>query len=162
MRVFVLLASAAILGLGLSGCESVDHGGYRVTVESPPSAPPPSVVVHEHHGPPPHAPAHGYRHKHRHHGHDVELVYDTGVRCYAVVGYRDHYYNDGFYFRIGSDGWQISASIGGDARWEYAPDRQVPSGLKTKYKDHPGNKGKGKGKNKQKFSSADHWGKFGA
>jgi hypothetical protein len=151
----------------LPACQSLDHRGYRVTVESPPSPPP--VVVHEHHGPPPHAPAHGYRHKHHHHGHDYELVYDSGVGCYAVVGYRDYYYSDGFFFRIGSDGWMISASIGDDARWDYCPDGRVPGGLKHKHagKGHGHGNGKdkgnghGKGKGKQKFSSAVQWGKYG-
>lgn len=152
--------------LGLSACETWDKRGYRVTVESPP-APPPTVIVHDHHGPPPHAPAHGYRHKHRHHGHDYELVYDTGVGCYAVAGYRDTFYNDGFYFQFGSNGWVVSASFGSDAKWDRCDDARLPGGLKTKYagKSQGGgkgkDKGKGNGKGKQKFSSADHWGKYG-
>lgn len=162
MRIGSFWVLAALLAVALPACESVDHRGYRVTVESPPAPPPRPVVVHEHHGPPPHAPAHGYRHKHQDHGHDYELVYDSGVGCYSVVGYRDYYFNDGFYFRFGSDGWQISASIGDNARWDYAPERRVPSGLKVKYKDKGNDHGKGKGKEKgrKKFSSAEHWGKY--
>jgi hypothetical protein len=140
-------------------------------VESPP-APPPVIVVddHHHHGPPPHAPAHGYRHKNKHHGHDYELVYDSGFGCYAVAGYRDSYYKDGFYFRFGSDGWMVSASFGDDADWNACSDSRLPGGLKSKYahkspgngKDKDKGKGIGNGKGKQKFSSADHWGKYGS
>lgn len=165
MRTSILVGAATLIVLTLSACETVNHRGYRVTVESPATPPPPVVVVQERRGPPPHAPAHGYRHKHHDHGHDIDLVFDAGVGCYAVVGYRDYYYNDGFYFRIGSDGWQISASFGDSARWEPCPDRRLPGGLKVKYKDHPSHgkgKGPGKGKGNKKFSAADHWGKFGA
>lgn len=166
MRSVLVLFCLAVVVVGLPACETWDKPGYRVTVESPP-APPPTVVVHDHHGPPPHAPAHGYRHKHRHQGHDYELVYDAGAGCYAVAGYRDSFYNDGFYFRFGSDGWMVSATFGDDARWERCTDNRVPGGLKSKYagKSNGGgkgkDKGKGNGKGKQKFSSADHWGKFG-
>jgi hypothetical protein len=177
MRSFWLIVCATVLTLGLSACGSTGHGGYRVTVESPPAPPSRTVIVQERPGPPPHAPAHGYRHKYHDHGHDYELVFDSGVGCYTVVGYRDVYFNDGAYFRFGSDGWQVSASFGESTRWEYVAESRVPGGLKVKYKDkgHSGGgkgrgegkgksegKGKGEGKGKQKFSSADHWGKYGS
>ncbi len=170
MRSFWILLCALVVVAGLPACESNGNGGYRVTVESPPSHPHGwSNDSRDRRGPPPHAPAHGYRHKHHDHGHDYDLVYDSGVRCYSVAGYRDVYYNDGAYFRFGKDGWQVSASFGDDARWDYCPESRLPGGLKVKYKDkgHDGKgegkgKGQGKGKNKQKYSSADHWGKYGS
>ena len=48
-------------------------------------------------GPPPHAPAHGYRHKHQH---GVELVYSSELGVYVVVGFPNHYFSEGHYFRL--------------------------------------------------------------
>jgi len=104
------------------------------------------VVVHEEdrNGPPPHAPAHGYRHKHG--GDDVVLVYDKHLDVYVVTGYRDCYYSAGQYFRFvdGSWEWSVSVSTG----WKMVADyREVPSSLCSKHgkgKSH-GNKNKGKG-----------------
>ncbi len=145
MRILGLFLAAFAAILIFTGCES--NGGYRVTVESP--APPPGTVVvqedHHHHGPPPHAPAHGYRHKHQD---GCDLVYDRMTGCYTVAGWSDYYFNDGFFFRFASDGWQISAHIGSDAQWDRCDEGRVPGGLKSKYqaKEHgKGNKG-GKGK----------------
>ena len=144
MRILGLFLAAFAAILIFTGCES--NGGYRVTVETPP---PRTVVVHEevhHPGPPPHAPAHGYRARHED-GYD--LVFDRGIGCYIVVGYTDYYYNDGFFFRFSSDGWQISAHVGGtQARWEHADESRVPEPLVVKYKEKghgQGNQG-GKGK----------------
>lgn len=81
-------------------------------------------------GPPPHAPAHGYRHKHRNDG--VVLVYDSGIAVYAVSGYRDCYFNDGMYFRFSGGTWEMSARISGP--WKVTVVDNVPSGLKVKYK----------------------------
>ena len=47
-------------------------------------------------GPPPHAPAHGYRHKHEH---GVELVFDSQLGVYVVVGWKDHFFSAGRYYR---------------------------------------------------------------
>ncbi len=94
-------------------------------------------------GPPPHAPAHGYRHKHARDG--VTLTYDTGIAVYIVSGYKDCYFDDGFYFRYSSGSWEMSARIGGP--WKVAViDRDVPSGLKVKYAGHKGKSGKSKSK----------------
>ncbi len=175
MRTLGLFLAAFAAILIFTGCEST--GGYRVTLESPPP-PPRTVVIHEEvhrHGPPPHAPAHGYRHKHQG-GYD--LVFDRNTGCYTVVGYRDYYYSDGLFFRFGGDGWQVSARVGGtDARWEHADEYRLPGGLRTKYKenrrdrgdDDDENRGKGKGRG-NKRSSLDaplvepiieaRWGKY--
>ncbi len=88
-------------------------------------------------GPPPHAPAHGYRHKY--HNHD--LIYDSGLRAYIVVGFPDYYFDNGFYFRYREGDWEMSGRIDDDHGWKHADDRYVPSKLKSskhkksKYRD---------------------------
>ena len=102
------------------------------------------VVVNDRKGPPPHAPAHGYRHKHNRDG--VVLVYDTGIAVYVVSGYKNCWYNDGVYFRLSGSTWEMSARLGGP--WKVAVvDRDVPVKLKSKYavaKSKPAKKGKSK------------------
>jgi hypothetical protein len=154
MRILGLFLAAFAAILIFTGCES--NGGYHVAVgTTPPPPPPPVVVVHEDHhkhGPPPHAPAHGYRAKHD----NCDMVYDGQLGVYTVVGYRDYYYNDGFFFRFGGDGWQLSAHIGGSGeRWEACAPARVPKALVVKYdggghgkggKEKGHGKGHGKGK----------------
>lgn len=102
------------------------------------------VVVNDRKGPPPHAPAHGYRHKHNRD--NVVLVYDSGVAVYAVSGYKNYWFNEGFYFRLSGGTWEMSARIGGP--WKVAVvDRDVPVKLKSKYavaKSKPAKKSKSK------------------
>lgn len=129
LRIFpACLMALAGLSILFTGCLPHTHGGGP-------------------HGPPPHAPAHGYRY----HYDGVELVYDSGLGVYAVVGYPDYYFYDGYYFRVYDGRWQMSGSLERD--WNEAPGRNVPPGLakkkgkgreKGKHDDHPG-KGKGKG-----------------
>ena len=83
---------------------------------------------HDHgYGPPPHAPAHGYRAKY--HGHD--LVYDSHLGVYVIVGLTDYYYRDGYYYRHSDDGWYYSKDL--DRDWGRYDDRQLPPGLAKKY-----------------------------
>ncbi len=94
---------------------------------------------HEHvyvQGPPPHAPAHGYRHKHHEHG--VELVYDSGLGVYVVVELADHFYFKGHYYRHGETHWEIGVHVEGP--WEVVAEKSLPKGLRSK------KKGKGKPK----------------
>ncbi|OGT71260.1 MAG: hypothetical protein A2W76_05380 [Gammaproteobacteria bacterium RIFCSPLOWO2_12_47_11] len=91
---------------------------------------------HQGYGPPPHAPAHGYRAKY----HDHDLVYDSHLGVYLVIGLQDHYYRDGYYYRYARDGWYHSRYI--DRDWGRYDDRKLPPGLAKKY----GGNGKGKGK----------------
>lgn len=130
------LAAAALLGfaLALGACT---HAGVVVGDDHPPV-----VTSDRGHGPPPHAPAHGYRRKHpdAHHG-DVELVFDSGLGVYVVVGFPSHYWLDGTYYRERSGSFEISASI--DGPW--TASRSVPPGLAGKAKGKPQAKGKGKG-----------------
>jgi len=96
-------------------------------------------------GPPPHAPAHGYRHKHQTDG--VELVFDSGRGVYLVVGFPGCYFLDDAYYRRAGQQWQMAFSIGGV--WKSVAQDKVPPGLRREGEepdessaDHPG-KGKG-------------------
>lgn len=130
----VIIVSVAIATATL-GCSS------RTVVHTKRN--PEVVVVKETKGgPPPHAPAHGYRQKH---GRDnVVLQYDSGLAVYVVSGYRDCYFNDGVYFRLSSSTWEVSARI--DGPWKVAVvDRDLPDGLKKKYKSKYKTQGKKSG-----------------
>lgn len=89
-------------------------------------------------GPPPHAPAHGYRHKHQEHG--VELVYDSGLGVYVVVELPNHFYFEGRYYRHGESQWEIGVHV--DGPWEVVVEDSLPKGLRGKKKG----KGKAKGR----------------
>lgn len=75
-------------------------------------------------GPPPHAPAHGYRHKH--HGGE-ELVYKSDIGVYVVVGYPDHYFNKDRYYRLNNASWEVSLSLEG--KWKPVSKKKLPKGL---------------------------------
>ena len=99
------------------------------------------------HGPPPHAPAHGYRHKHQ----GVELVYDSGRGVYVAVEFPLHFYLKGSFYRFHDSEWEISANIKGP--WKVIAEEELPPGLqakekgKGKSKEHPG---RGRGTQKKK------------
>ncbi len=101
---------------------------------------PPTAPRAERPGPPPHAPAHGYRQKHHAHGGDIELVFDSGLGVYVVVGMPGHYWHDYHYYRSVDGVWQASLSL--DGGWSTAPSRKLPPGLAKK---HRGPKGKSRG-----------------
>ena len=86
----------------------------------------PGATGKQGHGPPPHAPAHGYRHKHQD---GVELVFDSGRGVYVVVDIPNHYYIDGRYYRLRADQWQVSAHF--DGPWGVVAEVSLPVGLKT-------------------------------
>jgi hypothetical protein len=79
-------------------------------------------------GPPSHAPAHGYRYKHQ--GHD--LVYDSGLGAYVVVGMTGVYFYDGIYYRYTRDHWYYTRDLGKNWRLNRG-DRGLPPGLAKKY-----------------------------
>lgn len=114
LRLFLAIALATGLGFPLAGCIAVDapHG------------------YHRHGGPPPHAPAHGYRRNHQ--GHD--LVFDSHLGVYVVVGVADMWFLDGSYYRIRADHWELSASLGGP--WRVAAVGAVPGRLYAKRHPH--------------------------
>ncbi len=97
------------------------------------------------HGPPPHAPAHGYRHKHQ----GVELVYDSGRGVYVVVDFPLHFNFKGQYYRYHEPHWE--AGVHFDGPWESVSEEALPRGLrakeKGKSKEHPG-RGRGLEKNR--------------
>ncbi len=104
-----------------------------------------------HHGPPPHAPAHGYRHKHQHHGQDLEFVFDSSMGVYIVVGMPNRFYWNGYYLRIDGDQWYASVKL--DSDWEPRGDDSLPPGMK-KHKNHPKAK---HGKSKKSRPAKGHW-----
>jgi hypothetical protein len=105
---------------------------------------PPSVVFAS---PPPHAPAHGYRAKHPQE--NVDLVFDSGLGVYAVVGQPDCWWIDGVYYRWREGSFVTGVSVAGP--WVAVTVDRVPTGLrsyKVKVKEVPPGKLKGKGKGK--------------
>jgi hypothetical protein len=93
-----------------------------------PSQPAPEIAVQQAGGPPPHAPAHGYRRKHASARHEVELVFDSGLGVYVVVGFPGVYFHADHYFRYFGTSWQVS--IRPDAEWSVAVQDDVPPGLR--------------------------------
>ncbi|MCX4189573.1 hypothetical protein [Methylophaga sp. OBS3] len=89
-------------------------------------------------GPPPHAPAHGYRHKHYNH----DLEFDSRLGVYAVIGRPDYYYWDSRYYRYYDGYWQFAADL--DGRW-YRDDGHVPRQLYRSYGGNDNHQGRGKG-----------------
>jgi hypothetical protein len=112
-RRVLAIALATSLGFPLAGCLVLD-------------------VPHGYHsgGPPPHAPAHGYRRHHQ--GHD--LVFDSDLGVYAVVGLSNVWFLNGSYFRISGDQWEMSVGTGGP--WRVAAVSAVPGRLYAKRHPH--------------------------
>ena len=96
-------------------------------------------------GPPVHAPAHGYRRKHVH---GMELVFDSGRGVYVVVGLTDHYYHDGYFYRLRGGLWEMSLKP--DCDWKLVSESSLPAGLRFKVKANGKDNGKAKGKAKHK------------
>jgi len=99
-----------------------------------------SVEHAKKHGPPPHAPAHGYRHKH---GNTV-LVFDSAREVYVVKGHSDHYFHNKHYYRSTKSGWEFTTHL--DGPWKPASSKKLPKGLRKSVQVE---KGKGKGKKKK-------------
>lgn len=123
-RIFVRNGLLAVAGLGLAGCYHYE-GPY----------------ARRGHGPPPHAPAHGYRHKHRVSG--VDLVFDSGLGVYVVVGVPYHYYYRDRFYRFRDGRWYFATRYGGP--WHVAEGRSVPPGLRKKARGWKGGKGRKNG-----------------
>ena len=140
--IVILLLSFALF----SGCAGIDTIVY---------IPADDHVKKKHHkiGPPPHAPAHGYRHKHhcgyRHkHHRGVELEYDTGIGAYILVEFPGTYFYNGLYARYSpKEHWVVAEHL--DGPWRVSVEREIPPKLKKgNGKYHPG-KGKNHGKGKK-------------
>ena len=93
-----LLAALALAASQLGACQA----------HVAPAQPAPEIAVHEAGGPPPHAPAHGYRRKQHIEQQDVELVFDSGLGVYVVVGFPGVYFHADHYFRYAGTSWQVS------------------------------------------------------
>jgi hypothetical protein len=99
-------------------------------------APSPAAKA-SHPGPPPHAPAHGYRHKH---SDGAVLVYKSDVGVYVVSGHADIYFHKDRYYRLRDGNWKTSVHIGGP--WHEVAVKKLPAGLQKK--SNKSNKGKDK------------------
>lgn len=82
------------------------------------------------HGPPAHARAHGYRRKQVA---GFELVFDSDLGLYVVVGHPDHYYCKGYFYRLHESKWERSQQPG--RGWICVSDKSIPIGLRAKGKD---------------------------
>ncbi|MEE8379802.1 MAG: hypothetical protein V3R49_05460 [Gammaproteobacteria bacterium] len=74
--------------------------------------------------PPSHAPAHGYRQQH----HDVDMIFDSGVGAYIVLGFDNLFFFNNNYMRFYDGYWHYSERHNG--RWHRANDRHVPHKLR--------------------------------
>ena len=114
---FAKFLAVLVIGVTVVGCQGI--------VLAPRANGP--VVVRKS-GPPSHAPAHGYRHKHQT---GVEIVFDSHLGVYIVAGKTDIYFHDGWFLRIRSGNWEVSASL--DGQWKARSSDRVPPGLRSKH-----------------------------
>ena len=114
-RLFV--SAFLLIAVGLSGC-------VAVTLDD---------KSHRGHGPPSHAPAHGYQKHHQ----GAELVFDSKIGVYVVVGRSDHFYYGSRFLRFHADSWEVSTSLSGP--WSAYPPASLPPGLRG---PHPSKKAK--------------------
>lgn len=135
-RTFMRGGLAAVSSLTLAGCNHFFAG--------------PPGHARGRGGPPPHAPAHGYRQRHRRSG--VDLVFDTGLGVYVVAGLGYYFFSEKFY-RWRNNAWQISVNI--DGPWNLVDDYRVPRRLfkskvkyKRKYKDKRKGRARGRGRDR--------------
>lgn len=83
--------------------------------------------------PPPHPP-----HGHRQHHAGVELIFDSGLGLYVVVGWHDHFFYEGHFYRHIGDVWQQSTALRG--HWQPTGAPSLPPGLAKKHKRGKGHK----------------------
>ncbi len=122
---FAELLAALVIVVTVAGCQGI----VLVPIAGGPVAVRPS-------GPPSHAPAHGYRHKHRS---GAEFRFDSHLGVYIVEGQTEIYFHDGWFVRIRSGIWQVSATL--DGQWKARSAEWVPSGLRSKH--HAKKRGRG-------------------
>lgn len=130
-RRFLTAGVTAVAGFALAGCPHL---------KEPPGREHASRGSGRGWGPPPHAPAHGYRRKHRRSG--AELVFDSGLGVYVVVGLPVYFAGERFY-RLGDAGWEISVDL--DGPWRAVAYHAVPPKL-VAAKGRGNGRGKGKAK----------------
>jgi len=78
----------------------------------------------------------------------MELVYDSGRGVYLVVGHSDHYYHDGYFYRLRGSLWEMSLKP--NSGWKIVSGKSLPMGLQVKVKANSNSKGKGKGRGRGK------------
>ncbi len=115
---------AALLMVSLSAASGCVHHHHHPVVTSPAHA--------RGHGPPPHAPAHGYRHKHYRDG--VNLVFNAGLGVYVVADRPDYYWHVDRYLRWAAGEWRVSSRI--DGTWVVVSNDRVPAKLVAKHAKH--------------------------
>jgi hypothetical protein len=118
-RIFLGLAAVIVAANALTACSGSRPASTAVVIRSGSTAP-----KSKGYGPPPHAPAHGYRHKHKG---GVEMVYDSKLQVYVVKGKSKHYYCDGKYYRRERAGWKVSVDI--DGPWRVTVESRLPGRL---------------------------------
>ena len=139
MRLPIACLMAALVTTAFVAC----HGHHHSRFPGPPSG------RHASAGPPPHAPAHGYRHKRMTRMGEVQLVFDSGIGVYVVVGHAGHYFYRGNFYRSLNSVWHVSAHI--DTGWAVVGSQALPRGLAKNQ-----GKGKAKVKGKHKQHPAKH------
>ena len=118
---FSMLLFLVSLAVALSGCILTATGSHHPRSNQ-------SKAKQYRQGPPPHAPAHGYRHKHEH---GVVLSFDTGIGAYLVIGHPGIYFYDDHYLRRHVRGhWLSSRHYSGP--WHNSTAGDVPVKLKRK------------------------------
>lgn len=124
-----LLLAAAFLtaGVALFGCAK------KACVSTSPA---PSVAL-ERQGPPPHAPAHGYRHKHPD---GIELMYQSHIGVYVVVGRADVYFYQGHFYRLRKNKCEMSLHI--DGPWRAGYVEALPKEFRAQMTKKENGKGK--------------------
>ena len=120
----LLVACGVATLVASSGCVHHGHGGHGQRAHAE------AVVVHKP-GPPPHAPAHGHRHRH-HQQPDIDLVFDSGLGVYVVVGREDLFFYREHFYRVMDDVWHRSLRI--DSGWVLAHKATVPTALAKKHR----------------------------
>ncbi len=113
----IALAVVAATALAAQGCIVEHHHRHWGAASEP--------AVAKRGPPPPHAPAHGYRHKHRD---GVTLSFDTGTGVYLVVGHAAHYFYSGHYYRRSGTRWLVSPRFSGP--WAAIQVGSLPRGLR--------------------------------
>ena len=124
---FSELFAALVIVVTVMGCQGI--------VLAPRASEPVVVRTSD---PPSHAPAHGYRHKHKT---GAEFRFDSRLGVYIVEGKTDIYFHDGLFVRIRSGIWQVSATL--DGQWKARSANWVPPGLRSK---HHAKKSKARGR----------------
>jgi len=61
----------------------------------------------------------------------VEIVFDSHLGVYIVEGRTGIYFHDGWFLRIRSGIWEVSASL--DGQWKARSADWVPPGLRSKH-----------------------------